>query len=300
MPCPRRTTMTPMRPAQESYPRLSGPHPAWAGFHRPGEGPRAHRAWTGTHKHRARRRWTACGRACSAREGTVWARSKLPADTVVRRWQGPRGGVGDEGPADRWAVALTTVPRLPRGAAPRAEPPQRPGVRAGAVPGVEWEEAPAKRRPPQGAWLPTAWALGRWLRLWGDVGPRTQEPAVALVAQVVARGRAGPLWLTAGWKAESAAWLQVLGGALGADVGGRWGASPNPGSSRPTTWSAPRWCRSAPRQGRWERGAGASYAAGPAAWGRRGASEPSAQRSRPPAGSAGMGPCAGWSPPGGA
>src|SRR5262245_38518119 len=228
MPCPRRTTMTPMRPAQESYPRLSGPHPAWAGFHRPGEGPRAHRAWTGTHKHRARRRWTACGRACSAREGTVWARSKLPADTVVRRWQGPRGGVGDEGPADRWAVALTTVPRLPRGAAPRAEPPQRPGVRAGAVPGVEWEEAPAKRRPLQGAWLPTAWALGRWLRLWGDVGPRTQEPAVALVAQVVARGRAGPLWLTAGWKAESAAWLQVLGGGARRRRRGTVGRKPKP------------------------------------------------------------------------
>jgi hypothetical protein len=44
-----------------------------------------------------------------------------------------------------------------------------------------------------------------------DVGPRTQEQAAALVAQVVARVREVPLFLTDGWKAYSAALLQVLG-----------------------------------------------------------------------------------------
>ena len=35
----------------------------------------------------------------------------------------------------------------------------------------------------------TAWALGHWLLLWVDGGPRPQEQAAALVAQVVARVR---------------------------------------------------------------------------------------------------------------
>src|SRR5260370_21523468 len=35
----------------------------------------------------------------------------------------------------------------------------------------------------------TAWALGHWLLLWVDGGPRPQEQAAVLVAQVVARVR---------------------------------------------------------------------------------------------------------------
>ena len=57
----------------------------------------------------------------------------------------------------------------------------------------------------------TALAMGSWLLLWIDAGPRTQEPAATLVADVVARVREIPLFLTDGWKTSSAALLQVLG-----------------------------------------------------------------------------------------
>jgi hypothetical protein len=79
------------------------------------------------------------------------------------------------------------------------------------VPGVQLDEAHSKLRPRQVAWLPTALARGSWVLLWVDVGPRPQEQAAALVAQVVARGRALPIFFTEGWKAYSAALLQVVG-----------------------------------------------------------------------------------------
>jgi hypothetical protein len=139
------------------------------------------------------------------------ARSKLPEDTVIRLLQCQRGGVCDEGTADIGAVDLKTVHRFQRVAAQRAATHHRQVVCEVDVPGVQLDEAHAKLRPRQVAWSHTALAMGSWFLLWVDVGPRTQEQAAALVAQVVARGRELPMLLTEGWKAYSAALLQVVG-----------------------------------------------------------------------------------------
>jgi hypothetical protein len=203
--------MTQTTPAQESYPRFSCPHPQCAQCHRLGEGPIAQRSWTGTHTHIARLRCTACDRECSAREGTLLARSTLSADTVERRLQGQRWGGCDDGTAALCAVDLTTVERFQRVATPRAQPHHQQGVRDVDVPGVQVDEAHAPLRPTQVAWVQTACAMGRGLLLGGDVGPRTQEQAATLLAQVVARTRKLPVFLTEGWQASTAALLQVLG-----------------------------------------------------------------------------------------
>jgi IS1 family transposase len=203
--------MTQTTPAQERYTRFSCPNPACVQFNRCGEDNIAHRAWTGTHKHIERLRCTACGRAFSEREGTLLARSKLPEDTVVRLLKCQRWGVCDAGTADICAVDRKTVHRFQQVAAQRAETHHRQVVREVDVPGVQLDEAHSKLRPHQVAWIHTALAMGSWFVLWIDIGPRTQEHAAALVAQVVARVREVPLWLTDGWKAYSAALLQVLG-----------------------------------------------------------------------------------------
>jgi hypothetical protein len=79
-------------------------------------------------------------------------------------------------------------------------------VREVDVPGVQLDEAHSTLRPRQGAWLHTALAMGRWFLLWVDIGPRTQEQAATLVAQVVARVQAVPLFLITGcefcWSTE--------------------------------------------------------------------------------------------------
>jgi hypothetical protein len=139
------------------------------------------------------------------------ARSKLPEDTVLRLLKCQRWGVCDAGTADICAVARKTVHRFQRVAAQRAATHHRQGVCEVDVPGVQLDEAHSKLRPRQVAWLPTALARGSWVLLWVDVGPRPQEQAAALVAQVVARGRALPIFFTEGWKAYSAALLQVVG-----------------------------------------------------------------------------------------
>jgi hypothetical protein len=139
------------------------------------------------------------------------ARRKLPEDPVIQLLQCQRWGVCDEGTADICAVALTTVHRLQRGAAHRAETHHCQVVYEVDVPGVQWDEAHSTRRPRQVAWSQTALAMGSGFLLWVDVGPRPQAQAAAWVAQVVARGRALPLFLTDGWKASSAALLQVVG-----------------------------------------------------------------------------------------
>lgn len=139
------------------------------------------------------------------------ARSQLPEDPVVRWLQWQRWGVCDAGTADMCAGAITTVHRCQRVAAQRAQTPHRQRVQHVAVEGVPWEEAHATLRPTQVAWVHTALAMGSWLLRWGDCGPRTQDTAAALIAQVIARPQALPLFRTDGWKASTAARRQVVG-----------------------------------------------------------------------------------------
>jgi IS1 family transposase len=215
-------------PAQERYTRFSCPNPQCTCFHRPGEGNIVHRSWTGTHQRIERLRCTACDREFSEREGTLMARSKLPEDTVVQLLQCQRWGVCDEGTADICAVDLKTVHRFQRVAAQRAETHHRQVVREVDAPGIQLDEAHSKLRPRQVAWLHTALVMGSWFLLWVDIGPRTQERAATLIAQVVARAREVPVFLTEGWKAYSAALLQVLGVVYRRRRRGKVGRKPKP------------------------------------------------------------------------
>ena len=219
----RRTTPTP-----ERYTRCSCPHPHCARFNRPGEGNIAHRSWTGTHKHIERLRCTTCGREFSEREGTLMARSKLPEETVIQRMKWQRWGVCDAGTADICAVDRKTVYRCQRVAAQRAVTHHQQSVQNLAVQGVQWDEAHTKLRPTQVEWVHTALAMGRWFLLWVDVGPRTQETAAVLIAQVIARPRALPLFLTDGWQASTAALLQVVGVVYRRRRRGTVGRKPKP------------------------------------------------------------------------
>lgn len=138
------------------------------------------------------------------------ARSQLPEDTGIRLVQCQRWGVCEERTADIWTVALKTAHRFQRVTAQRAE-----AHHCGSVQNLEVQggnEAHSKLRPKQVAWVHTALAMGSWFLLWVDFSPRTQDMAATLIAQVVARPRQLPLCLTDGWKAYTAAVLQVVGG----------------------------------------------------------------------------------------
>ena len=220
--------MTLSTPAPERDIRFSCPNPHCARFNRPGEGNIAHRSWPGMHKHMERLRCTACDREFSAREGSLRARSKLSEDTVERLLKCQRWGVCDEGTAAICAVALKTVYRFQRVATERAQTHHQQVVRDLDVPGVPLDEAHSKLRPKQGAWGHTALAMGSWLLLWVDFGPRTQDTAATLLAQVVARTRQLPLGLTDGWKAYTAALLQVVGVVYRPRRRGKVGRKPTP------------------------------------------------------------------------
>jgi hypothetical protein len=70
--------------------------------------------------------------------------------------------------------------------------------------------------------------MGRVFVLWVHWGPRTQESAATLIAQVVARLHGLPVWLSDGWKAYPAALLHVPGRASPRRRRGRRGAHPKP------------------------------------------------------------------------
>src|SRR5262249_16792532 len=220
--------MTLTTPAQESYTQFSCPTPPCAQFNRPGTGNIAHRSWTGKHKHIERLRCMACDREFSEREGTLMARSKLSEDTVERLLKGQRWGVCDAGTADICAVDLKTVYRFQRVATQRAQTQHQQVVRDVDVPGLQLEGAHSKLRPQQVAWVHAALAMGSWFLLWVDFGPRTQDTAAALIAQVVARTQALPLFLTDGWKAYTAALLQVVGVVYRRRRRGEGGRQPKP------------------------------------------------------------------------
>jgi hypothetical protein len=156
------------------------------------------------------------------------ARSKLPEATVEQLLKCQRWGVCDEGTADICDVEIKTVHRFQRVAAHRAETHHHQVVREVDVAGVQLDEAHSKLRPHQVAWIHTALAMGSWFLLWVDIGPRTQEQAAALVAQVVARVREVPIFLTDGWKAYSAALLQVVGVVYRRRRRGKVGRKPKP------------------------------------------------------------------------
>jgi hypothetical protein len=220
--------MTQTTPAQERYTRFSCPNPQCTCFNHPGEGNIVHRSWTGTHKHIERLRCTGCDREFSEREGTLMARSKLHEATVIRLLKCQRWGVCDEGTADICDVALKTVHRFQRVAAHRAEAHHRQSVQDLDVQGVQLDEAHSKLRPKQVEWVHTALAMGSWFLLWVDFGPRTQQTAAVLIAQVVARTQALPLMLTDGWKAYTAALLQVMGVVYRPRRRGKVGRKPKP------------------------------------------------------------------------
>ena len=215
-------------PAQERYRRFSCPNPACRLCNQPNADNVVHRSWTGKHKHIERLRCTICGCEFAERQGTLMARSKLPEATVEQLLKCQRWGVCDEGMADICAVDLKTVPRFQRVAAQRAATHHWQSVQAVAVQGVQLDEAHAKLRPKQVEWVHTALAMGSWFLLWVDFGPRTQETAATLLAQVVARTRQIPLFLTDGWKAYTAALLQVVGVVYRPRRRGKVGRKPKP------------------------------------------------------------------------
>lgn len=156
------------------------------------------------------------------------ARSKLPETTVTQLLKCQRWGVCDEGTADICAVDLKTVHRFQSVAAHRAQTHHQQVVPQVDVQGVQLDEAHSKLRPRQVEWIHTALAMGSWFLLWVDFGPRTQGTAAALIAQVVARAQALPLFLTDGWKAYPAALLQVLGVVYRPRRRGKVGRKPKP------------------------------------------------------------------------
>jgi len=215
-------------PAQERYTRFSCPNPHCAQFNRPGPGNIAHRSWTGKARHIERLRCTLCHREFSEREGTLMARSKLPEATVEQLLKCQRWGVCDEGTADICAVDLKTVHRFQRVAAHRAQIHHQQAVQQVDVTGVQMDEAHSKLRQRRVEWIHTALAMGSWFLLWVDFGPRTQDTAAALIAQVVARVRTLPLFLTDGWQAYPAALLQVVGVVYRRRRRGKVGRKPKP------------------------------------------------------------------------
>ena len=226
--------MIPITPAQDRYTRFSCPNPACRLCNQPSAGNIVHRSWTGKHKQIERLRCTVCGREFSERAWTLMVRSKLPEETVERLLKCQRWGVCDAGTADICAVDIKTVHRFQQVAARRAKRHHSQVVREVAVQGVQLDEAHAKLRPQQVVWVHTALAMGSRFLLWVDCGPRTQDTAVVLLAQVVARIQEVPLFLTDGWKAYAAALLQVLGKVYRPRRRGKVGRKPKPRLVAPT------------------------------------------------------------------
>lgn len=220
--------MIPTTPAQDQYGQCSCPNPACARFNRLGEGNIAHRSWTGKHQQIERLRCTVCTREFSEREGTLMARSKLPEATVKRLLKCQRWGVCDDGTADICGVDIKTVHRFQRLAAQRAQAHHEQSTCDLRVEAVQLDEMHSKRRGPHVEWLHTAIAMGSRFVLWVHWGPRTQESAALLIAQLVARVCGLPVWLSDGWKAYPAALRQVLGRVYQRRRRGRRGRHPKP------------------------------------------------------------------------
>lgn len=200
---------TPVMDAQ--YSRCSCPNQACGDFNQAGQGNIRHRSWTGKHKQIERLSCATCGGEFSERAGTLMSHGKLPEETVRQLLKCQRWGVCDAGTAEICEVDIKTVHRFQRVASTRAQAHHGQAVQQVAVEGVQLDEAHSKRRPGQVEWIHTALAMGSLFLLWVEFGARTTQTSAQLIAQVVARLRTMPLFLTDGWKCYTTGLLQVLG-----------------------------------------------------------------------------------------
>jgi IS1 family transposase/transposase-like protein len=227
-PHPEEAEMTPIAPDQGMDTRLSCPNPDCALFNQTGHGNISHRSWTGKRKDIERLRCRVCGREFSEREGTLMAYTKLPQKKVIRLTKCQRWGVCDEGTADICEVDIKTVHRFQRVSFGRAQEHQHQAARDVDVKGVQLDEAHSKRRPGQVEWIHTAIAMGSLFILWVAFGPRNTDTAAYLIAQVIARLKEVPLFLTDGWQVYPAALIQVIGQVYHPRRKGKVGRFPKP------------------------------------------------------------------------
>jgi len=220
--------MTPTTPVETKYTKFSCPNPECSLFNQPGRGNIVHRSWTGRDKGIERLRCTRCQKEFSEREGTLMARVKLPEEKVIRLTKCQRWGVCDEGTADICEVDIKTVHRFQGVSSGRAQEHQQQVACGLEVEGVQVDEAHSKRRPKKVEWIHTALAMGSLFIVWVAFGPRNTDTAAYLIAQVIARLKEVPLFLTDGWKAYPAALLQVLGKVYRPRRKGKVGRFPKP------------------------------------------------------------------------
>jgi hypothetical protein len=215
-------------PEGHHYSIFSCPHTGCPLQGQRGAGNIAHRSWTGKDKQIERLRCTECGQEFSERRGTLMEGSKRPEETVERLLKCQRWGVCDAGTADICGVDIKTVHRFQHVAAQRAQAHHEQATHDLQVEGVQLDEMHSQRRGPRVEWLHTAIAMRSRFLLWVHWGPRTQESAALLIAQVVARLGGLPVWLSDGWKAYPAALLQVLGRVYQRRRRGTRGRHPKP------------------------------------------------------------------------
>lgn len=220
--------MTSITPVESKYTKLSCPNPGCSLFNQAGQGNIVHRSWTGRQKKIERLRCSLCGKEFSEREGTLMARAKLSEETVERLLKCQRWGVCDEGTADICDVNIKTVHRFQKLSFRRAEEHHRQVVDGLKVQGVQLDEAYSKLRKGVKEWIHTALAMGSLFLLWVEFGPRTQDTAARLIAQVVARLCCVPVFFTDGFKAYTQALIKVLGVIYRPRRKGTRGRKPNP------------------------------------------------------------------------
>lgn len=220
--------MTPTTPVEAKYTKFSCPNPECSLFNQPGQGNIVHRSWTGRDKGIERLRCIFCQKEFSEREGTLMAWGKLAEEKVIRLTKCQRWGVCDEGTADICEVDIKTVHRFQGESSGRAQEHHQQAACELEVEGVQVDEAHSKRRPKKVEWIHTALAMGSLFILFVTFGPRNTDTAAYLIAQVVARLKAVPLFLTDGWNAYPAALLRVLGKVYRPRRKGKVGRFPKP------------------------------------------------------------------------
>lgn len=218
----------PPEPARDQYKGLSCPEPSCRLFNQPGQGNLRHRSWTGKNKEIERIICQVCGREFSERRGTLMEKTKLPEEKVTRLLKCQRWGVCDEGTADICEVDIKTVHRFQRVAFARAQEHHEQVVQDLTVEGVQMDEMWSKVRGHGRQWVLTALAMKSFFLLWVEMGQRGATEAATLVAQVVARLRRVPLFLTDGWKVYKQALLRVLGRVYRPRRRGARGRHPKP------------------------------------------------------------------------
>ena len=220
---------------KSQYTDFSCPNPECSEFRQFNHENIIYRSMTGKNKDIERLKCRQCKKEFSSRRGTLMEYSKISSEKRKLMLKCHRWGVCDEGIANICEVDTKTVQLFQKKTAQRERSHHDQEVKDLDDLGIQQDEAHSKIGGVGAYWIGAAITMQSLLIVSITFGARSQEMADTLLAQIMARFKTIPMFLTDGWQPYATALVKRFGEFFTPVRKGLRGRFPVPRLKMPTT-----------------------------------------------------------------